>query len=166
MILEESAVSGQKHRSLVRPIVAVLAVVIRDGRVLLVQRANSPDAGLWGFPGGKVEFGEHLLAVAERELLEETGVGAKAQQAFNAVDAYDLAENGELRRHFVLIAVQCLWQAGEPAAADDALDARWFSLEKLETAVTLSRDVAGIARQASGLKANGGNGPGAAGFAI
>ena len=34
------------------PIPAVLAVVIRDGKALLVQRANPPDAGLWGFPGG------------------------------------------------------------------------------------------------------------------
>ncbi|MEZ5882333.1 MAG: NUDIX domain-containing protein [Paracoccaceae bacterium] len=90
----------------VRPVVAVLAVVIRGGRVLLVQRANPPDAGLWGFPGGKVEFGETLEQAAERELLEETGVTATAGGAFAALDAYDRAGDGTLRQHFVLVKQQ------------------------------------------------------------
>ena len=134
-----------------RPIPAVLAVVVRAGQVLLVQRANPPDAGLWGFPGGKVDFGEGLLAAAERELREETGVSAVAQRAFAAVDAYDHAEDGRVRQHFVLVAVLCQWQGGEPVAADDALDARWVALEDMEHTMILSRDVAEVARQAAGM---------------
>ncbi|RGP36100.1 NUDIX hydrolase [Pseudotabrizicola alkalilacus] len=134
-----------------RPIPAVLAVVLRAGQVLLVQRANPPDAGLWGFPGGKVDFGESLLAAAERELWEETGVRAVADRAFAAVDAYDHGADGRLRQHFVLVAVLCHWQAGEPEAADDALDARWVALNAMEQTVVLSRDVAEVARQAAGL---------------
>jgi 8-oxo-dGTP diphosphatase len=133
-----------------RPVVAVLAVVIRDGQVLLVQRANPPDAGLWGFPGGKVEYGETLLQAAERELLEETGVSATAQAVITALDAWDHGTDGLLRQHFVLIAVRCLWQAGTPLAADDALDARWVPLAGLERHGALSRDVARVARQAAG----------------
>lgn len=132
-----------------RPITAVLAVVIREDQVLLVKRANPPDARLWGFPGGKVDFGETLLAAAERELLEETGVTAKADQVFTAVDAYDVSDEGYLRQHFVLIAVRCHWLAGEPSAADDALDARWFQMQHIEGSVALSRDVAAVARQAA-----------------
>lgn len=132
----------------VRPIVAVLAVVIHDGAVLLVQRANPPDAGLWGFPGGKIEFGEPMLAAAERELFEETGVTAAAKRIFTALDAYDRSEDGELRQHFVLVAVWCQWRAGTPVAADDALDANWVSLKDLETSKVLSQDVAQVARQA------------------
>lgn len=132
-----------------RPIVAVLAVVIHDGKVLLVQRANPPDAGLWGFPGGKVEFGETLLAAAERELFEETGVTAVAEQVFTAVDAYDRSDEGPLRQHFVLVAVRCQWRAGVPVAADDALDAKWIALQDMETSGVLSRDVALVARQAA-----------------
>jgi len=132
-----------------RPIPAVLAVVIRNGQVLLVQRANPPDAGLWGFPGGKVEYGETLLHAAERELLEETGVRATAQGVTGAVDAWDRTQDGQLRQHFILIAVRCAWQAGEPCAADDALDARWVALDTMETALPLSRDVALMARQAA-----------------
>lgn len=132
-----------------RPIAAVLAVVIRDGQVLLVQRANPPDAGFWGFPGGKIEFGETLLGAAERELLEETGVTAVARHVVNAVDAYDRAGSGDLAQHFVLIAVLCEWQTGEPVASDDAMDARWVALQDMQTTLQLSRDVAAVARQAA-----------------
>ncbi|WEF23874.1 NUDIX hydrolase [Paracoccus sp. S3-43] len=126
---------------------AVLAVVIRDGQVLLAQRANPPDAGLWGFPGGKIEFGETLHAAAERELLEETGVIATAQGIVTALDALSHT-NDELRHHFILIAVRCLWQRGEPTAADDALDARWFPLTDLAS-LPLSADVARLAHLAA-----------------
>lgn len=139
-----------------RPVVAVLAVVLRGGQVLLVQRANSPDAGLWGFPGGKVEFGEALLDAAARELFEETGVTATPSQVFDAVDALDRPEGGALRRHFVLVAVLCAWQGGEPVAADDAADARWVALADLETALPLSKDVAAMARRAAALAGAGG----------
>lgn len=135
------------HPPIQRPIPAVLAVVVNAGQVLLVQRANPPDAGLWGFPGGKVEYGETLLQAAERELLEETGIRAIAQAVIGAVDAWDRGDNGELRQHFILIAVRCLWQSGMPVADDDALDARWVALDEMETALPLSRDVAMVARQ-------------------
>lgn len=131
------------------PVPAVLAVVIREDQVLLVQRANPPDAGLWGFPGGKVDFGETVLAAAERELFEETGVRAVADRVFTAVDAFNLSDDGDIRQHFVLIAVRCLWQSGEPEAADGALDARWFPIEIMEKAAVLSRDVAAVARHAA-----------------
>ena len=132
-----------------RPIPAVLAVVIRDEQALLIQRANPPDAGLWGFPGGKLEFGETLLAAAERELLEETGVRAVARRVFTALDAYDRTPDGVILQHFALIAVQCDWQGGEPVAADDALDARWMPVNQMDRARNLSLDVARVAQQAA-----------------
>lgn len=135
-----------------RPVVAVLAVVLRGDAVLLVQRANPPDAGLWGFPGGKIEFGEPLLAAAARELAEETGVTAAPRRVLDALDACEHAEGGGIRRHFVLVAVLCDWQAGEPVAADDALDARWISLDRMEATLPLSRDVAALARRAAALR--------------
>ncbi|MEN7538812.1 NUDIX domain-containing protein, partial [Aurantiacibacter flavus] len=55
-----------------RPIAATIAVVLREGQVLLVRRANPPDAGRWGFPGGKIETGETIEQAAIRELYEET----------------------------------------------------------------------------------------------
>lgn len=136
------------------PVAAVLAVVIRDAEVLLVRRANPPDVGKWGFPGGKIESGELIRDAALRELSEETGVRAEACEAFTAVDALDHDAAGGLRRHFVLIAVRCRWLSGDPQAADDALEARWFRLSDLDDRVLVtSLGVAEVARRASALSA-------------
>ncbi|MEQ9315148.1 MAG: NUDIX hydrolase [Henriciella sp.] len=135
-----------------RPISATIAAVIRDNQVLLVRRANPPDAGRWGFPGGKINHGETLFEAATRELEEETGVSAEPLRVFTAVDAFDHDAAGILRRHFILIAVLFRWTAGEPVAGDDALEARWVDLKALnETGLALSLDVAEVAKQADAL---------------
>jgi 8-oxo-dGTP diphosphatase len=137
----------------VRPVVATIATVFKDGNVLLVRRANPPDVGKWGFPGGKVDFGECLKDAAIRELFEETGVQATAQRVFTAVDAFDHDENGVVRHHYVLVAVLCTWVSGEPIAGDDALEARWFPLQALEEEdLALSLDVAKVARQGAEIE--------------
>ena len=50
----------------IRP--SVSAVVVRDGRLLLQQRA---DSGEWGLPGGSVEIGETVRAAIQREVWED-----------------------------------------------------------------------------------------------
>ena len=138
-----------------RPIVATIAVVLREGRVLLVRRANPPDAGRWGFPGGKIETGETIEQAAIRELYEETEIRGEALQTFTAVDVFDHDEHGALRRHFVLVAVLCRWCSGEPMAGDDALEAEWFDLEELGSAtLALSLDVDKVAREAGAILRN------------
>ncbi len=110
----------------VRPIPAVLAVVERGGAVLLVRRANPPDQGLWGFPGGRMEMGETHLEAALRELHEETGIEADAPRLITVLDFIQHDSAGILAHHFAMIAVLCRWRSGEAVAADDALEARWF----------------------------------------
>lgn len=135
-----------------RPIAATIAVVIRGEEVLLVRRANPPDAGRWGFPGGKIEIGETIQEAAVRELCEETSVRGEPLQAFAALDAFDRDEGGALRHHYVLLAVLCRWIAGEPSAGDDALEVGWFKISDLENdALVLSLDVAKVARQGANL---------------
>ena len=56
--------------------VGVGAVVLRDGRLLLLLRRKAPEAGCWSIPGGKVEFGETCAHAVLRELSEETGFSA------------------------------------------------------------------------------------------
>jgi mutator protein MutT len=114
-----------------RPIAAAVAIVLRGDAVLLVSRANPPDAGRWAFPGGKIELGETIEAAAIRELREETGVVARADEAISAFDVFDRGADGVVRRHFVLVAVLCTWLSGEPVGADDAADACWFELEEV-----------------------------------
>lgn len=143
-----------------RPIAATIAVLIRSDSVLLVRRANPPDAGRWGFPGGKIELGESIENATLRELLEETGVRGEALRVFTAVDVFDRDASGSLRRHFLLIATLCRYESGEPVAGDDALDARWFPLDSLDSGeLALSLDVAAIAREGARLHAMVGDVP-------
>jgi ADP-ribose pyrophosphatase YjhB (NUDIX family) len=137
-----------------RPIPATIAAVVRDGHVLLVRRANPPDENCWAFPGGKIDAGECIEAATARELLEETGVVAEPLHVFDAVDVFDRDDAGALRRHFILIAVLCRWQSGEPVAGDDARDARWIPLADLEGhELATSFGVARLARKAAALTA-------------
>ncbi len=136
------------------PVPAVIAVVIHDGQALLVRRANPPDAGLWGFPGGKIEFGETVKAAAMRELLEETGIHGEAGEILTTLDILVRNSSGEVQQHYILIAVQCRWISGLPLAGDDALEARWFSVADLDPdKLPMSADVDVIARRAQTLAA-------------
>ena len=127
---------------------ATLAAVVREGRVLLIRRAHMPDAGRWAFPGGKIDLGETLTVATVRELAEETGVHATPGDVFDAVDVIDADHD----LHYVLIAVLCRWERGEPVSGDDALEARWFDLGELDDpAMALSLDVADVARHAAVL---------------
>ncbi|WP_018387624.1 NUDIX hydrolase [Ancylobacter sp. FA202] len=110
----------------VRPVAAVLALVARGEEMLLVRRANPPDQGLWGFPGGRIEPGETHLDAALRELHEETGIHADMPRLLTVLDFIEHGPDGALAHHFAMIAVLCRWRAGEAVAADDALEARWF----------------------------------------
>ncbi|CAI0728608.1 pyrimidine (deoxy)nucleoside triphosphate diphosphatase [Serratia ficaria] len=56
----------------------VAAIIEKDGEILLAQRdASSDQAGLWEFPGGKVEAGESQPQALARELDEELGILAR-----------------------------------------------------------------------------------------
>ncbi len=68
------------------PVLVAAAVLIRDGRVLITQRkAGTHLAGLWEFPGGKVEAEEDPRSALVRELREEVGVKAQVGRAFDVV---------------------------------------------------------------------------------
>ena len=118
-----------------RPIVAVLAVVLRgegaDTRALIVQRAQQPNAGRWGFPGGVLELGETIAQGAMRELREETGIVAEPAGWLDIHDAVSRDENGRVQFHYVLIAVRGVWTSGEGAPADDAAAVAWVSREDI-----------------------------------
>ncbi len=114
-----------------RPIVAVLAVVLRpmghETQALIVQRAQQPNAGRWGFPGGVLELGETVAEGAMRELLEETGIVAKPAGWLDVHDAISRDEEGRVQFHYTLIAVRGVWQSGDGVAADDAAACAWAS---------------------------------------
>jgi ADP-ribose pyrophosphatase YjhB (NUDIX family) len=110
-----------------RPIVGVLAVVMRDDRVLVVRRTNPPMPGRWGFPGGVLELGETVAQGAMRELAEETGVIAEAAGPLTVIDTIDRDQEGRVRYHYTLVAVIGDWQSGEGVPGDDAGEVAWLT---------------------------------------
>lgn len=124
------------------PRLAALAVLPHDGQVLLVRRRNPPDAGLWGYPGGHVEWGETVAEAAVRELSEETGVRAAAVDWLANLDILVRDDAGQVEHHFLLAAILCRWNSGAPRPMDDADEAAWIPQETvLSRALPMSRDV-------------------------
>ncbi len=115
-----------------RPVLGAIAVVVEDNRVLLVKRTKDPDAGLWGFPGGHVEWGETALDAAARELQEETGVIASPVAYLTNIDVVIPGPNGRTKTHYLLAAVLCTDPVGTPVPADDVSGAAWFSCDDVK----------------------------------
>lgn len=129
----------------VSPRLGAIAVLVQDDHVLLAQRKKSPDAGLWGFPGGHVEPGETALAAACRELQEETGLNARALGYLTNVDVIRHDGDGRVLVHYLLAAVLCADPSGTLAAADDVADAAWFPCARIRAgALPMSAQVAEV----------------------
>jgi 8-oxo-dGTP diphosphatase len=109
------------------PRVGVGAVVLREGRVLLVRRGVAPGRGLWAIPGGALKLGETLQEAAEREILEETGIAIRAGEPIFTCDFFERDGDGRIRFHYVIVDLAADYIGGEAKGADDALEARWIS---------------------------------------
>ena len=114
------------------PLVAVGAVVVKDGKVLLVLRAQEPNYGRWSIPGGVVELGETLAQAAAREVREECQVEIAMDGILSTFDLIQRDENGNIRYHYLLIDVRASYLSGNPTPGTDALESRWVSEAELE----------------------------------
>lgn len=116
-----------------RPLVGVAAVVLRDHEVLLVQRGREPAKGVWGLPGGLLELGETLVEGVRREVREECGVEVKVGPLLGVFEPMLRDEQGRLRFHYVVVDWLAYYVRGQLRPADDAADARWVSLDTLDS---------------------------------
>ena len=113
------------------PIVGVLGIVRREGRVLVVQRAKPPSAGRWGFPGGVQELGETVFEAARRELAEETSVDVAPLHSLPVLDIIRPDEAGRIRSHWLLVPVVCDWVSGDGDLSDEVDALRWLAPAEL-----------------------------------
>jgi len=119
------------------PVPTVGVVCLKGDEVLLIRRGTPPRLNQWSLPGGRLEWGETLEVAALRELKEETGVEAQLLGLLDVVDgvfparpSLDGKGGGEITRHYVMIDYAARWIGGEPAAGDDAAEAKFVSLDE------------------------------------
>ena len=106
------------------PRVAVGAVVVDEGRVLLVRRGSEPLKGHWSLPGGLLEVGEALSAGVVREVREETGLTVEPVELIELLDRIH-REGERVRYHYVIADYLCRVAGGALKAASDADAGRW-----------------------------------------
>lgn len=116
------------------PIAAAGIVCFHGEDVLLVRRGAPPLEGAWSLPGGRIEWGERAADAALRELKEETNCSAELIGLVDVVDAVFTRRSGgdSPWGHYVLIDYAARWTEGEPKAADDAREARFFAPDELD----------------------------------
>jgi 8-oxo-dGTP diphosphatase len=136
-----------------KPVAAVAAVMVRDGKLLLIKRGVEPSKGKWSVPGGRVEWGETLIEAVKREVREETGLEIEVGQVagvydlvvqdsrFNVRGSTNEARTGPqvthhsspITHHYVIIDYYATPIGGDLTPGDDAADARWVPLEDLDS---------------------------------
>lgn len=110
-----------------RPLIATSVIPrLPDGRLVLIRRR---DNGLWGLPGGLVDWGEDIETAARRELAEETGLMLISIERL--VGVYSSVERDE-RFHNACVAVAARVE-GRPSIADpdEVLEVRAFRIDEV-----------------------------------
>ena len=115
-----------------QPIVGVGAVIIHDGKVVLVKRRFEPLAGQWSLPGGRLELGETLEAGLAREMLEETGLVVEVGPVVDVFDRILLDPERKVRYHYVLIDYLCRPVGGRLSHGSDVAAAEFVEPEDLD----------------------------------
>ncbi|WP_419757772.1 NUDIX domain-containing protein [Acidisoma sp.] len=118
------------------PRVGCGAAIVRDGKLLLVQRLTEPEAGRWGLPGGKVDAFEPLHDAVRREIEEELGIVIEDAGLLCLVELID--RDGD--EHWVAPVYRVAAFSGEPENREPAKHARfgWFTLDALPANLTVA----------------------------
>jgi ADP-ribose pyrophosphatase YjhB (NUDIX family) len=116
---------------------AAVAVVVHEGRVLLIRRAIQPYRGAWGFPGGFQEHGESLEETAIRETREETGLSVEIDRVLHVAHTRDDPRKIVNAVSFLARPVESSERAiaANLRAADDAAEAQFFAMVELPSEI-------------------------------
>jgi ADP-ribose pyrophosphatase YjhB (NUDIX family) len=107
------------------PKVVSAAVIEDNGRVLLVKRDIEPGRGLWGLPGGFVDWDEHPEQAMIRECREEVGVDVEPVELLTVLHIQQEEEG------IVGLYYRARLVAGDPVAADEVQQVGWFAPDRL-----------------------------------
>lgn len=137
------------------PRVGVGAIVIHEGRVLLVRRGRAPALGLWSVPGGLVELGETTVDAARREVEEETGLDVRIAGLVGVLDRVTRDADGRVRYHWVLVDYLAYPQSNDTiTAGSDAAEVRWVTIDEVER-LPITEGLADMIKRAAALAGGG-----------
>ena len=115
-----------------QPIVGIGAVIIREGKIVLIKRGNEPSKGKWTIPGGLVELGESPEQAVIRETREETGLDVENPRLIDVVSNVDLDEKSKVKYHYIIIDYLVHVKNGAAQASSDAMELRWIPFDEVE----------------------------------
>ncbi len=109
-----------------KTVVVTAALIARGGRILVAQREEGDDWGLyWEFPGGRLEEDEGPQGCINRELREELGIGVEVgpiqQAVFKRYEGFNI----------LLLVYRCRIEEGTPRAIG-CREVRWVGKEELK----------------------------------
>lgn len=108
----------------------ILVVDTEWEHVLLIKRGHDPYKGCWAFPGGFFDMNDDtIMATAQRELEEETGISDIAMQELFTASRKGRDPRG--RTVSVVFLAEVNRASVNPHSGDDADEAKWFSIEEL-----------------------------------
>jgi 8-oxo-dGTP diphosphatase len=114
-----------------RPFLAASAAIVRDGKVLVVRRAQPPANGLFSLPGGVVEVGETLHEAVAREVREETSLTIEPVALAGFRETIVRDQQNRVERHFVILPFAARWIAGEPVLNEELSEWRWVEQREI-----------------------------------
>jgi len=119
----------------VQPIAGVGALIVHEGKLLLVKRGVDPAKGKWSIPGGAVELGEKMRDAVIREVKEECGLDVEIalDRPLDAIDNITMSKDGRLKYHYVLLQFLVRLKGGTLQPASDVLDAKWVPFDEVKT---------------------------------
>ena len=113
------------------PIAAAAAVVVKEGKILIIKRNFDPNRGKWSIPGGVIEVGETVRESAVREVYEETGLRVKIGKIADVVDNI-IHEGEKVKYHFVNCDFEAEYISGEVKINEEVSDFAWIEEEDME----------------------------------
>jgi 8-oxo-dGTP diphosphatase len=116
--------------------VGVGVIVRKEGRLLMLRRANVHGSGTWSTPGGHLEFGETPEACGVREVEEETGLKV-VNPRFYAITNDHFVEHD---KHYITIWIEADYVGGEPSltAPEESDRVEWIAREAMPKEIFLS----------------------------
>lgn len=134
--LEKRLIADENHQRLVcrscgfifyqNPTPAAGVILCRDHQICLVKRKFEPRQGSWNLPAGFVELNETVEAAAVREAREETNLNVRVDRLYGVYSAFDSP-----KYHVIVVFYLAKIISGKLAPGDDALEARFFSLDAI-----------------------------------